>query len=179
MKNNKLPKKISLFLFAMSIIAISSCKTSITDYTINWTNEIKSKILEDANQPSDSIVKSDSGKFHEYFKNGHKQKEITLADNLKDTVISRWHSADQQFELLREHCPAVNQDFAGIKFGKSFIGWSEFKYCNGKMKATGARFSSVDVGIWTKYDTTGKITETTDHGNSDILNRLKRIKYAR
>lgn len=171
-------KKLSLFLFAASVLAIYSCETPITEYAIDWTNDIKAKIIEDANETPDSIYKSSEGTLLEYYKAGRILKEIHLHENLRDTILSILHSTDLQFKLLREHCP-LDRSFFGIRVKDRFCGYTELRFCNGKIKTTGFRYLGQDVGVWTTYDQSGKIIETKDLGNVEKLENLKLMQYSR
>lgn len=173
---------ISSFLLA----ALQSCKTSSTDYATDWSNSIKTKIIEDASQQPEKTIFDSSSYYVTLYKGDNKLKFFQLypkfSDNRQllsfDTAVSIFYSTDQKFELVRELCPVVDRSFEGIRYEGEFLGHVEFRYCDGKIKESGFRFNG-DVGVWREYDTTGTVIKETDHGNLDRLEKLKFIKYYR
>jgi hypothetical protein len=179
MKNASLSLFISIFLFSFQF-----CKTSSTDYATQWSNDIKTKIIEDASkQPQRTVFDSTTYKVTLFYGN-KKLKYFYLkpkfSDNGQllslDTGLSIFYSSDQNFELVRELCPVIDRSFEGIRYKGEHIGLAEFRYCDGKIKERGFRFKG-DVGIWKEYDTDGEVVKETDHGNVDRLEKLKEIKY--
>lgn len=158
--------------------------TPISDYADQWTKEVKTKIIEDASQQPDRVdIDSSTGKVILY-KGNRRLKYFKLnVDNMykhtpTDTVASIFYSADQNFELVREHCPSVSRSFEGIKWEGQPVGLAEFRYCNGKLMEKGYRFYT-DIGVWKKYDTSGNLVSTIDYHGLKRLEMLKEIKYYR
>jgi hypothetical protein len=168
------------------LLALQSCKTSLTDYATDWSNNIKTKIIEDASQQSDKTIFDSSSYDLTLYKGDNKLKLFHLYPRFSDkgrllsfdTAVSIFYSTDQNFELVRELCPVVDRSFEGIRYKGEHLGLAEFRYCDGKIKESGFRFNG-DVGVWREYDTTGKVIKETDHGNLDRLEKLKTIKYYR
>jgi len=169
--------------------ALLSCKSSPTDFAIKWTNEIKEKIIEDANQQFDRAIFDSTYYSLTLFKGDTKLKYFMLRPKFDttngkilsvDTVASIFYSSDQKFELVGELCPAIDRSFEGVKYeGIGSVGLTEFKFCDGRIKESGFRYGYKPVGVWTKYDSTGKVIEAKDNGNVDVLNKLRDIKYYR
>lgn len=166
-----------------------SCKTYSTEFAMSWTNEIKQKITIDASQLPDR-TSFDSVRYRvTLYKGDVKLKTFMLQPSndiagrtrtVFDTLVSIFYSTDQKFELVRELCPAIDRSFEGLRYsGIGSLGLIEFRYCDGKIKERGFRYKNENIGVWTKYDTTGKILEQVDHRNITILNNLHYIKYYR
>jgi antitoxin component YwqK of YwqJK toxin-antitoxin module len=178
--------KIPILLF--SLLAFQSCKNSLTEYATDWSNNIKAKITEDANeQPDKTLVDSTNYnvtltlykgarklKYFQIYPRFNKNKELIYID----TAVSIFYSRDNKFELVRELCPTSNRIFEGIRYEGQPVGLTEFRYCNGKIKETGFRMDE-DVGIWKEYDSSGKIVKETDHGQLNKLQKIRDIKYYR
>jgi hypothetical protein len=183
---NPLSAQVTLLLL---ITGFLSCKTSPTDFATEWTNDIKQKIIIDANQPYDRTEFDSIYYKLTLFKGDRKLKHFVFRPKFDttngkvlflDTVVSIFYSADQRFELVRELCPAINRSFEGVNFkGIGSVGLTEFRYCDGKIKESGYRYGYKAVGVWTKYDSIGNIFESKDNGNVDFLNKLHDINYHR
>lgn len=180
------------FILLIFISFICSCQSSTTDSTAfvaTWTNDIKKKIIEDANQVSDRTTLDSVTYSIILYKGNIKLKQFMLRPVYKpriaipislDTLVSIFYSFDQKFELVRELCPAVSRSFEGLRYsGVGSLGLIEFRYCDGRIKERGFRYKNAIVGVWTKYDSTGKVIEQKDHGNTSVLNNLHDIKYYR
>lgn len=172
------------FLIAAGLYA---CKSSPENYAVKWTEEIKEKIIEDANLSPDSLLIDSTRRTLTLYKRNIKLKQFLFKSNwditsgnivFTDTLGSIFYSTDQKFELVRELCPAVDRSFEGIKYKGNHIGLATFSYCNGQIKQRGFRFNG-DVGIWKEYNTEGGIINKKDYENADRLNKLKEIKYSR
>ncbi|MBL7731316.1 MAG: hypothetical protein JNM88_09070 [Chitinophagaceae bacterium] len=170
-------------------VGLFSCKSSPTDFATKWTNEIKEKIIADANQQFDRTIFDSIYYRLTLYKGDTKLKYFMLRPQFDttngkilsvDTLASIFYSADQKFELVRELCPAIERSFEGINYnGIGSVGLTEFRFCDGKIKESGFRYGNKPVGVWTKYDSTGKVIEAKDNGNIDVLNKLRDIKYYR
>ncbi len=159
--------------------------TSPTEYATDWSNDIKQKIKDDANQQPDKTIFDSTVYNVTLYKNEKKIKFYHLNPKINkqgqlqlDTALSIFYSGDQNFELVRELCPVSDRSFEGIRYKGKHLGLAEFNYCDGKLKERGFRFNG-DVGVWKEYDTDGKVLKETDHGNVDRLEKLKDIKYYR
>ena len=169
--------RISLVFFLMVLI---SCSRSPTEYAKEWSDDIKSKILEDAFRTPDSSYFDSTRSLLTFYRKNNKLKSYFFKVSLErtDTATSTFHSDDQKFELRRELCPVVDRNFEGIVYNGSFVGLVELRYCNGKLKKRGFRYGEM-VGIWKEYDQAGNETTTQDYGNENLLENLKGIKYYR
>ncbi len=164
-----------------------SCNPPPADYAMEWSGRVKKKIIEDASEQPDRTV-IDSTNFNSVFyhaklyKGDKKLKSYSLLPKYStngeliafDTASSTFYSSDQQFELVRELCPVVPQNFEGIKYKGEHVGLAELRYCDGKIKERGFRMNH-NVGVWREYDTNGKVIKETDYGNLEMLNKLKEI----
>jgi hypothetical protein len=168
------------------LLTLQSCKSSSTDFASEWTTDIKQKIIEDANQiPTKTVIDSTRNEIT-IFRDNKKLKYFYFKPKVDsfgkhvftDTGVSVFYSKDQKFELVRELCPASDRSFEGIKYKGVFIGLSEFKYCDGRIKERGFRYYG-DIGTWLEFDSTGKVIKETKRGNEDQLKELKKIKYYR
>ena len=169
------------------LIFISSCDNSNMKYTIEWSKEIKEKIIKDANQQPDKTVLDTATHQLTLYKGDIKLKYFMLRpkwDSLTnkiisvDTLVSIFYSTDQSFELVRELCPAIERSFEGIRYKGDHLGLAEFRFCDGKLKEQGCRFDG-NVGIWREWDENGKVIKEKDYGKSEKLGGLKDIKYSR
>lgn len=177
-------RHIGTLVSFLVVLTIQACKSSVTDFADEWTKDIKQKIIEDANQvPTKTVIDSTRNEIT-IFRDDRKLKYFyfnTVIDSFgkhvfTDTGVSVFYSTDQKFELVRELCPAIDRSFEGIKYNGEFIGLSEFRYCDGRIKESGYRYYG-DVGPWTEFDSTGKIIRETDKGNENKLKELRKIKY--
>jgi hypothetical protein len=179
----------SMYILCLIVAGLYSCKSSPTDFATKWTNEIKEKIIADVSQQPDRSTFDSTYYRLTLYKGDTKLKHFMLRPKFDtatgkiasvDTLVSIFYSADQNFELVRELCPAVERSFEGVQYsGIGHLGLAEFKFCDGKIKERGFRYGNKEFGIWTTYDTTGKIIEEKDNGNLDLLNKLRNVKYYR
>jgi len=177
-------RQFTIVTISFLLLAFQSCKTSLTDYATDWSNTVKTKIIEDANQQPDKTIFDSSSYNVTSYKNDNKLKFFHLNPKFNDngqllsldTAASIFYSTNQDFELVRELCP--DRTFEGIRYKGKHLGLAEFRYCDGKIKESGFRFNG-DIGVWKEYDTNGKIIKETDHGDFDRLEKLKEIKYYR
>jgi len=171
------------------LTGLLSCKSSPTDYATKWTNEIKEKIIADANQQYDRTIFDSANYYLTLYKGDTKLKYFMLRPtwdtiNAKiigvDTLVSVFYSADQNFELVRELCPASERSFEGVRYKEiGSVGLTEFRFCDGSIKESGFRYGYKPIGIWTVYDSTGKIIDKKDNGNVEVLDKLRDIQYYR
>lgn len=178
-------KHYSLFIFYFSI-AFISCKRERKDFALSWTQDIKQKIIADANQPFDSS-RFDSTYFNlTFYKGKMKLKNFALRPHYDssgniaslDTLISIFYSADQNFKLVRELCPASDRSFEAIDYKNvGHVGLVEFRFCNGKIKESGFKYGNRRIGIWETYDSAGKVIDKKNNGDIELLDKLKDIRY--
>lgn len=178
-------KHFLLFVLITTTIVCLSCNNSETDAATKWTDEIKTKIIEDAHQSFDQVVLDTARNELTYLKDNKKLKYYYLKPRFNqeiitdfDTASSIYFSADQKFELVKEHCPIVDRSFEGLRYNGNWIGRLEYKYCDGKPKNIHFNYYE-KIGIEREYDSTGKLIKETDHGKSDEFGKLNEIKYYR
>ena len=179
----------SIYIFCFVVAGLYSCKTSPTDFATKWTKEIKQKIITDASQQPDRSIFDSTYYRLTLYKGGTKLKHFMLRPKFDtatgkiisvDTLASIFYSTDQSFELVRELCPAIERSFEGVNYkGIGSVGLTEFKFCDGKIKERGFRYGYESVGVWTKYDSTGKVIDEKDNGNIETLKKLRDVKYYR
>ena len=170
-----------LIFFALTTFSFFSCKQSSTDYALKWSNDIKTKILEDVSLPADSTgIDTSKSNLKEvtFYHKGIRTKVFSIRKLKKDTILSIFYSKDQNFEIIRELCPAIDRSFEGIRYKGKHLGIAEFRFCNGKLKEQGFRLDG-NVGVWREWDENGKIIEETDNGHTERLDELRNIKYYR
>jgi len=176
-------------LSILVLIGLVSCQTSSKDNATKWTNDIKAKIIVDANQQFDRTTFDSTYYYLTLYKGDTRLKHFMLRPKFDttngkvlsvDTLVSIFYSTDQKFELVRELCPAIERSFEGVRYsGVGHLRLAEFKFCDGKIKERGFRYGNKKVGVWIKYDSTGKIIDEKDNGNIELLNKLHDIKYYR
>ena len=170
-----------IFFFVLTIIFFIGCKQSPTDYALKWSRDIKSKIFEDVNLPTDSVsVDTSKGSLKEvtFYNKGIRTKLFGIRQSNGDTILSIFYSKDQDFEIVRELCPGIERSFEGIRYKGEHLGLAEFRFCDGKLKEQGFRFNG-NVGVWKEWDENGKVIKETDHGQTENLDQLREIKYYR
>src|SRR5882724_8511314 len=154
----------NFYIFLFILLIFYSCNTSSTDFAVNWTNEIKQKIIVDANQQPDKSVFDSAHYYLTLYKANVRLKQFILRPKFDtsgkivfvDTLASTLYSTDQNFSLIRELCPAIERSFEGINYKNvGLLGLTEFKYCDGKIKESGFHYGFQEVGVWAKYDSTG------------------------
>ena len=172
--------RLTLF-FALTTICFLGCKQSSTDYALKWSADIKTKIFEDINVSVDSTsIDTSKSNLNEltFYHKGVRTKYFGIRKSTKDTVLSIFFSKDQNFEIVRELCPAIERSFEGIRYKGKHLGLAEFRFCDRKLKEQGYRLDG-NVGIWKEWDENGKIIKETDNGNTEKLDELRNIKYYR
>lgn len=180
--------KFSIVVMFFSLISFLSCSSNPTDFATKWTNEIKEKIIGDANESPTRTVIDSAHNYLTLYNGSKKLKYFMLRSNIDttsgkvlsiDTLVSIFYSSDERFQLIKELCPAIERSFEGINYeGIGPVGLTELRFCDGKIKESGFRFGK-PVGIWKKFDSTGKVIEETDNGNVELLNKLRDIKFYR
>lgn len=168
-------------LFTLLSFIFFSCKKSSTEYALDWSNEIKAKIFEDINISVDSTsINTSKGDVKEvtFYNKNIKTKLLGIRTSTGDTLLSIYYSKDQNFEIVRELCPALERSFEGIRYKGKHLGLAEFRFCNGRLKEQGFRLDG-NVGIWKKWDESGKIINETDNGQTEKLDELRAVKYYR
>ena len=183
----KHPATIIISIFCL--LVLFSCQTSPTEYATKWTADIKEKIIADANQQFDRSTFDSTYYYLTLYKGDTRLKYFMLRPKFNningkilsiDTLVSIFYSTDQKFELVRELCPAIERSFEGVRYsGVGHLGLAEFRFCDGNIKERGFRYGNKEVGVWTKYDSTGKIIEQNDNGNLELLDKLHDVKYYR
>ncbi len=177
----------NIIVFILTTIFLTNCGESETEYATKWTREIKEKIIEDANQKPDRRFLDTASNQLTLFKGDKKLKYYMLRpefDSIKkkiisvDTLVSIFYSNDQNFELIRELCPAIERSFEGVRYKGEHLGLAEFRFCDGKLKEQGCRYEG-NVGLWKEWDENGNVIKETDNGKTEKLEGLKNIKYER
>ena len=168
-------------IFILTCINIFSCKDSPNEMATKWTKEIKVKIIQDANIFADSIVFNTTKtniNYVSYFNKSIKTKVFGIRKKDSDTILSSFYSKDQKFELLRELCPSISRSFEGIKYEGNYLGITEIRFCDGKLKELGYNFNG-KISIWTEWNDNGQVIKETDYGLQGRLLDLERVKYYR
>lgn len=162
-----------------------SCNSSSNAKVTDWTNKIKSSIIEDANQPYDQIILDTSRSELTYLRNNKKLRYYYLRPRHEqgiiagfDTAASIFCSTNQTFELVKEHCPIAERSFEGIRYNGYWVGVLEYRYCDGKPKNIHFSYNE-KFGIESEYDSTGNLIKEITHGNLERLEKLLEIKYYR
>lgn len=142
-----------------------------------WYEDTKAEILRqaDLNPDSTSLTYNEDSTFKKehYFSGGH---EYLLKGYDKEILRLETHySKDGNFELRREICDNGNFGFEGIVYKGHFYGLSTWRYCNGQIEHQGVRHNDKKIGIWKKFDETGKQIEETDYKNLEQLDSLPTI----
>ena len=168
-------------IFTLTCLIVMSCKESSNDLATKWTNDIKLKILEDANIPADSLAIDTTKaniKYVSLFSKSIRTKVFGIRKIDGDTIISSFYSKDQKFEILRELCPGISRSFEGIKFDGRYLGISELRFCDGKLKERGYNFNG-KISVWTEWNESGEVIKETDYGLQGRLKDLEKVKYYR
>jgi hypothetical protein len=177
-KNKRM--KIAI-ISALTLLTILSCKETPTDLAKKWSNDIKVKILEDANIPVDSVAidtNKPNIKYVTFFNKRIRTKDFGIRKSDGDTLIAIHYSKDQKFAIVKELCPGISRSFEGIKYRERYLGITELRFCDGKLKELGYNFNG-KVGVWTEWNENGEIVKQTDYGLLERLKDLDRIKYYR
>ena len=175
------------FKFLTLLLLLSySCSNDPRIYATKWTNDIKQKILIDAQVIPDSSYFDTVGlslwfyKFGKKVKTYHFQRLLDHQGKLYlDTskAVITYYSKDGNFELVTSRCAPGNGGFESVRYKYYFYGQTEFRFCNGKIREKGFRFYNKDVGTWVTYDSAGNVINTVDYGSNNLLNKLKEIHY--
>ena len=179
--------RITVIIGVIFLLLFQACENRSLENATAWTNEMKYKIIEDASKPSNNIFFDSVRNKVTYLRGKIKLKSYQLYRTLdsngkisyRDTAASIFYSADQDFELIRELCPINSRTSEGIRYKGTWMGKSELRFCNGKIKNISFSYGRVSVGKEVEYDSIGNIITQTDHGNSELLKKLTSIKYYR
>jgi hypothetical protein len=180
----------TMTIFVLFLAIIQSCTRSPVDFAAKWTQDIKAKIIEDANQQPDKTVFDTIRHELTLYKNGKKLKYFYFAPKPEhgeidkiisyDTAFIVFYSTDQNFQLVRQPCIQTSErSYVGVTYKGNRFGLAEFIYCNKPISETGFYYDNLNVGTWTKFDSTGKVTEKKNIGDDKKLEELKDIKYYR
>lgn len=186
----KITRNFTITLSAFYCLAIQSCKNSPTDFAAQWTKDMKTKIIEDANQPADRTFVDSVHHEITLFKNNKKLQQYFLAERenqsenettkIYDTAMIVFYSTDQNFQWIRQLIiPQVDKSYEGIGYKNDRFGLAEYIYSKDHVKQIGFHFKNLNVGTWTTYDSTGKQTGQIDNGNTTSLEKLREMKYYR
>ena len=139
-----------------------------------WYEDAKAEILKQSElKPDSTIITFDEDstfkKVH-LFSSGH---EFLLKGYNKGFLrLETRYSKDGNFELRREICNNGNYAFEGIVYKSNFYGLSTWFYCDGKIDHQGVRYNNQKIGIWKKFNETGKQIEETDYKNLEKIDSL-------
>lgn len=164
----------------LSIVLLLACCASHDGRTSTnkWYEETKAEILKQADLIPDSInlTYNEDRTFKEehYFSGGHEY--LFKGYNNEILRIEAHYSIDGNFELRREICENGNWGFEGIVYKGNFYGLSTWRYCNGQIDHQGVRHNDLKIGIWKKFDETGKQIEESDYKNIEQLDSMPIIK---
>ncbi len=179
--------KISISISFVFLIA--SCKESPIDSATKWTKDIRNKVIEDASQKPDKTVFDSVHNGLILYRNNKKLKQYYFTERenrnekeklIFDTAMVVLYSSDQNFQVVRQLCiPGAERSYEGVTYKGNRFGKAEFVYCHKAIRETGFQYNNLNVGVWTKYDSTGKVIEQKDVGSSDKLKELQNMKYSR
>jgi hypothetical protein len=168
---------LKFYIFILAILILPSCRHHEISDPLEWSKNIKQHILSDVDVTVDRVV-TDTTSMNSIrltlFHNERRTKQFVIRKG--DTLASFFYSPTQEFELVRELCPAISRSFEGIKYKGKACGLAEFRFCDGTLMRQGFRFDG-DVGVWKEWDSTGKLIGTTDYGDSARLAGLRKINY--
>ena len=139
-----------------------------------WYEDTKAEILKQSDLKPDStaLMYNEDSTFtkEHYFSAGH---EFHLKGYNKGILRLEIHySKDRNFELRREICDNGNFGFEGIVYKDHFYGLSTWRYCDGQIHHQGIRHNGKKVGVWKKFDESGKQIEETDYKNTELLDSM-------
>ncbi len=168
-----------LIIVAFISLTFACCKDNPSHIAIEWSNDIKMKIIEDVNIISDSLAIDTTQpniKYVSFFSKAIRTRKYGIRKSHGDTIISIFYSKNQKFELVNELCPGISRSFEGIKYEGRYLGLQESRFCNGKLKEQGFSFNG-NVGVKTEWDENGNVINQMDYGLLHRLKDLARIKY--
>ena len=172
--------KAILLSFIILTILLEACTHDSLSYEKKWTNEIKTKIMQDANLKPDSSFYDSTKDDITYFHNGIQTKAYLLSVNKIDTLASYNYSRDQKFILYKVFCAAYNESYEVIIYNKIELGTVVINYCDQNRKYIGAVYGKENVGVWSTYDHHGNLIEEKQFdGLNDLIAKLRTIKYSR
>jgi antitoxin component YwqK of YwqJK toxin-antitoxin module len=163
------------------LLSIGLLFTCCSDKAINadkWYEDTKAEILKQSALKADSIVYTYNGDStfkneyhysagHVFFLNGYRNGVFRLEIH---------YSKDGKFELRREIHNSGSFGFEGIVYQSNFYGLSTWRYPDGKIHEQGIRYKGESIGVWKKYDKTGKLIGEDDYRNMDKLDDLPIIE---
>jgi len=185
--NAKIAALVSL---ALCCIVFQSCNQSPTDIAGKWTADIKKKIIEDASRQPDKTTFDSIHHELTLFRNNKKLQQYYLAARedqsetnkavIYDTAMIVFFSTDQAFQWVRQPLiPKADRSYEGVAYKGNRYGLAEYNYRKDNVKEVGFHIKNLNVGTWKKYDSTGKVSDEVDNGNTDKLAQLSDMKYYR
>ncbi len=170
------PNKILLYLSLCAFLY--SCNPSPENQAVQWSQDIKDQIKKDAFSAYNNIVKdSANGELRSvlYLNGDTKLREYKFIKG--DTGVSVFYSKSQDFELIKEFCPAASRTFEGIKYKGNWTGVTEYRYCDGSIKEREITVNGLNIGISEEFDKNGVLIKSFNNQNTSEIENLKKIKY--
>jgi antitoxin component YwqK of YwqJK toxin-antitoxin module len=165
---------ITLALLTVGLFLTRCASNDSKTSADKWFEDTKAEILKQSDLKPDSITLT----FNEdsTFKKEHSfsaGREFLLKGYNKGILRLETHySKDGNFELRREVCDNGNFGFEGIVYKSHFYGLSTWRHCNGQLDEQGVRHNDQKIGVWRKFDETGKQIEATDYKNIEKLDSM-------
>lgn len=179
-------------LLAVALLFINCANSPAPDPANKWFEETKAEILKQADHKPDSVVtvKNNTAKRETLtdgsifvpetalvFQNSYFNGKLFYRRTKKyGKLIGETHySTDGNFELRREIFENGNSLFEGFTYKDHFYGLSTWNHSNGRPAKQGVRYNNHRIGIWKKWDDTGKLLEEKDYKNLDKLDSMPQL----
>jgi hypothetical protein len=167
-----------LKLVTVGVLLIRCSSNDSKSSSDKWSADTKAEILRQSDLRSDSTSftfnEDSTFKDEHFFFGGHK----FLSKGYKKGVLlsETRYSKDTNFELRREICDNGNFSFEGIVYKDHFYGLSTWRQCNGQLDHQGIRYNGEKIGVWRKWNETGKLIEEEDYDNVSKLDSMPSIR---
>lgn len=177
-KNIAIRVSIAVIVFSF---CIQSCKEpqQPEKYATEWTEKMKTKIFKEVNQLPDKTTNDTIHHEITLYKNGNVLKHYYLTTqvdsndrkiNVYDTAMVIYYSTDQNFQFIQERCiQNKERSYEIVAYKGNRYGFAKYYYCKQRTTETGYQYNNLNVGTWTTYDSTGKVINKVDVGNTAQL----------
>jgi antitoxin component YwqK of YwqJK toxin-antitoxin module len=166
-------------ILLLFLIPILSCNEQTEKTMYDWSNEVRNHIIEySSTKPDSSSFENlnDTIQWYTTFYKGAKLRRFALNSLSRDTLSSIFFSIDPMFAILKKRCELLkNESEEWLVYQEKFVGLHEHFYCNGKIKKRGLNYKK-PIGKWVIFDEDGKVLDSIDYGNEDLLQKFKDIK---